>query len=91
MATVDANFVRQVMEMDVSLREARAEVARLKGDNIEGEWIEVHENGKPLWMLHRGAWDVEGRKIAAVKIGDDGKTLWIKIGPPTRTIGGMPL
>jgi hypothetical protein len=38
--------------------------------------VEVGENGENLWQLHRGG--KTGHIIIDVKIGRDGKTLWIK-------------
>ena len=44
------------------------------------DWIKVHEDGDPLWKLHRGEWAIKGLKIIDVKIDENGKTLWIKVG-----------
>lgn len=48
----------------------------------EDDWIAVRENGEPLWRFHRGDWGHYGKKITDVKIGDDGISLWIKVGKP---------
>lgn len=43
-------------------------------------WIEVRENGDPLWRLHRGDWEQQGLRITDTKVGADGKTIYIKVG-----------
>lgn len=43
-----------------------------------GGWLQVNENGGPLWRLQRG--DLWHCRITDVAIAADGKSLWVKVG-----------
>jgi hypothetical protein len=58
----------------------RKGVRALKADG----YIEVSENGHPLYKFHRGEWLVEPHYIADVKIGPDRISLWIKVAAESR-------
>lgn len=52
---------------------------RTSRDWMAEGFIQVEENGDPLWKLHRGAW--QRRRITDVRIDPSGKSLWIKLNP----------
>lgn len=43
-------------------------------------FIRISEHGDPLWKFQRGGW--ASRIITDVRIGPDGKELWIKVSEP---------
>ena len=61
-----SEFTRDALTYRKGARDLRAE-----------GFIEVSENGDPLWKLKRGGW--YDRRITDVRIGPDGQTLWIKV------------
>lgn len=72
----------RVSELTKSALACRRETRDLKAAG----WEPVGENGGNLWELHRG-WRYNHR-IVDVKISVDGKSLWVKVAPPTKEHDG---
>jgi hypothetical protein len=61
-------------------------VTESKASLLAEGYIEVAENGDPLWKLHRGGW--WRHRIVDAKVGPDGQSVFIKVAAEEACDGG---